>query len=83
MTIGKNKGKKENTKQWMHKSTNGTTNQQGKKIEMTLGKNSLCQSYRLMEIAYLCPEAVAIGDGPLGFRGSSHVLISIITLSKD
>lgn len=72
----------------MHKSTNdstnGTTNQQGKKIEMTLGKNSLCQSYRLMEIlAYLCPEAVAIGDGPLGFRGSSHVLISIITLSKD
>lgn len=33
--------------------------------------------------SYLCPEAVAIGDGPLGFRGSSHVLISIITLSRD
>lgn len=31
----------------------------------------------------LCPDAVAIGDGPLGGRGSSHVLISIITLSSD
>lgn len=46
-------------------------------------KEFLCQSYRLIEIAYLCPEAVAIGDGPLGFRGSSHVLISMITLSRD
>lgn len=33
--------------------------------------------------AYLCPEAVAIGDGPLGARGSSQVLISITTLSRD
>lgn len=32
---------------------------------------------------HLCPDAVAKGDGPLGGRGSSHVLISIITLSRD
>lgn len=32
--------------------------------------------------AHLCPDAVAMGDGPLGGRGSSQVLISITTLSK-
>lgn len=31
----------------------------------------------------LCPEAIAIGEGPLGGRGSSQVLISITTLSSD
>ena len=32
--------------------------------------------------AYLCPDAVAMGDGPFGGRGSSQVLISISTLSR-
>lgn len=32
--------------------------------------------------AHLCPDAVAMGDGPLGGRGSSQVLISITTLSR-
>lgn len=32
--------------------------------------------------AHLCPDAVAIGEGPFGGRGSSQVLISISTLSS-
>lgn len=31
---------------------------------------------------HLCPDAVAMGEGPLGGRGSSQVLISISTLSR-
>ena len=33
--------------------------------------------------AYLWPAVIAIGEGPLGGRGSSHVLISTSTLSKN
>lgn len=32
---------------------------------------------------YLWPAVIAIGEGPLGGRGSSHVLISTSTLSKN
>lgn len=32
---------------------------------------------------YLCPAVMAIGEGPLGGRGSSQVLISTSTLSKN
>lgn len=32
--------------------------------------------------AHLWPDAVAMGDGPFGGRGSSQVLISISTLSR-
>lgn len=31
---------------------------------------------------HFCPDAVAMGEGPLGGRGSSQVLISISTLSR-
>lgn len=41
------------------------------------------QSDRNNSSTHLCPDAVAIGDGPLGGRGSSQVLISISTLSRD
>ncbi|TNN73461.1 hypothetical protein EYF80_016251 [Liparis tanakae] len=33
--------------------------------------------------AYLWPAVIAMGEGPLGARGSSHVLISTSTLSKN
>lgn len=33
--------------------------------------------------AYLWPAVIAMGEGPLGGRGSSHVLISTSTLSKN
>lgn len=32
---------------------------------------------------YLWPAVIAIGEGPLGGRGSSHVLISTSTLSRN
>lgn len=32
---------------------------------------------------YLWPAVIAIGEGPLGARGSSHVLISTSTLSRN
>lgn len=37
---------------------------------------------RCMQV-YLWPAVIAIGEGPLGGRGSSHVLISTSTLSKN
>lgn len=46
------------------------------------GRNTLREPHRGEDMVYLCPEAVAIGEGPLGARGSSHVLISIMTLSR-
>lgn len=45
-------------------------------------KKTNCANSVKNSSAHLCPDAVAMGEGPLGGRGSSQVLISISTLSS-
>lgn len=48
-----------------------------------IGCSPLNVSENVCRSTYLCPAVMAIGEGPLGGRGSSQVLISTSTLSKN
>lgn len=62
---------------------NGISKVRKKKISSTRPKVKLTELVLVRRgSTHLCPDAVAMGEGPLGGRGSSQVLISISTLSR-